>query len=635
MSLSFRTRLIVLVTGLVLVTQALAFLLVNAANIRNATLQIARDLEMAAGVFQRIIDERSAGLIGNARLLSGDFAFKQAVATGDHGTILSAMDNHLQRIEADAMVLLDPDGLVIADTLAPRLRAVAGPWSALLARAAADEYGEASAIAFVHGQLLQVTVVPLFTPEPSAWILFGFAIDDRFARDLGKISEVSVLRQDAAGWITAASTLPQAERRQLAGLLDKALPATGRSVSLSLAGTDYVSLVTQLADDDGTRVMAVLQRSLADELAPYENLRRYLLGLFGAGLAVSALAAVLIARGVTRPVLDLARGVRRIAAGDYAGRVEIAHKDEIGQLAEAFNAMAEGLQERERVRSLLGKVVSPAIAEELLSHPIELGGEERELTVLFADVRNFTQLCEGAAPAAVLALLNRYLTRVSEVIEARGGVVDKYVGDAVMALFGAPLACEDHAARAVRTALGMRDALGQLNAEFRAEGRPAIGIGIGVNTARVVAGNMGSETRMNYTVIGDGVNLASRLESLTRTLGVAVIVSEATRLAAPEFVYRELDCVRVKGKRQAVSVWEPLVAREALDESLREQLAAHAQGLALYRARDWRAAATQFAALSAKSPDDTLYALYAARCREFERAPPDEAWDGIHESRVT
>ena len=625
---SFRTRLIALFTGLVLVTQAGAFLLVNAANTRNATQQIARDLENGAAVFRRIIAERSAGLIANARLLSGDFAFKQAFATGDHGTILSAMDNHLQRIEADVMVLLDMDGRIIGDTLEPELHGVPGQWPELLARAEADEFGETSGIDLVHGKLHQMTVVPLFTPEPSAWILFGFAIDDRFARELGKISEVSVLRSREGSWEPVASTLAPELQAALARRLAEALPPPDTSTTLDLAGADWVSLTDALEVPGTEPVLAVLQRSLAEELAPYRELQRYLVVLFAGGLAISAFAAVLIARGVTRPVLALAAGVRRIAEGDYSRRVDVHQRDEIGQLAEGFNGMAAGLEERERVRSLLGKVVSPAIAEELLSRRIELGGEEREVSVLFADVRNFTALCESSTPAGILALLNRYLTRVSAVIEEHGGVVDKYVGDAVMALFGAPLAHGNDAARAVGAALGMSAALQALNAELRAEGRATLGIGIGINTATVVAGNMGSESRMNYTVIGDGVNLASRLEALTRRYGVELIVSEATRAAATGFAWREIDRVRVKGKQEAVTIWEPL-GPEGSEASRTAELSAWAQCLAFYRAGDWAAASARLAALAETHPADALYGVYRRRCEQFLSEPPGTDWDGV------
>ena len=191
--------------------------------------------------------------------------------------------------------------------------------------------------------------------------------------------------------------------------------------------------------------------------------------------------------------------------------------DEIGLLAGAFNRMSEGLAERDQVRDLLGKVVSPAVAAELLRKDVTLGGEEREVTILFSDLRSFTSMCESRSAQEMLGVLNHYFTRMSAIVEAHRGVVDKYVGDAMMALFGAPLAGPDDADRAMETALEMSEALDELNREWQAQGRQALSFGIGINTDVVVAGNMGSQTRLNYTVIGDGVNLAARLQALTKT----------------------------------------------------------------------------------------------------------------------
>ncbi len=621
---SFRSRLLVLVVGLVLLTQTVAFLLVSFANTRNATRQIAADLEVGAGVFRRLIDERSAGLIANARLLSGDFAFKQAFATADRGTILSAMENHLGRIEADVMLLVDPDGHLIAST-DPQLKdAPDAAWEGLLARAAENEFGEASGVVEIGGVLQQVTVVPLFTPEPSAWILFGFAIDDDFARSLGKISDVTVLRRDSgSAWHSVASTMTGALRDALVASAQERVALDGSVSTSDLAGEDYVLLSTPLDAHGKQDAVAVLARSLRAELEPYRNLMRSLAVLLGAGLAVAVLAAVLIARGVTRPVLELAQGARRIADGDFAGRMDIPGRDEISALALSFNEMAAGLQDRERVRGLLGKVVSPAIAEELLRRPISLGGEEREVSVLFVDIRGFTARCEGVAPAAILDLLNRYLTRVTQAIEAEGGVVDKYIGDAVMALFGAPLMHSDHAARSVRGALGIRAAVEALNAEFAAEGQPPIAVGVGINTAVVVAGNMGSASRMNYTVIGDGVNIASRVEGLCPFYGAVILVTDATRDAAAGIDFREVDRVRVKGRGEALGIHEP-VSASATDPQQ------YADALALWNARDFARATAAFESLARACPEDGVCAFHARRSARFAVDPPPATWDGVH-----
>ncbi len=303
---------------------------------------------------------------------------------------------------------------------------------------------------------------------------------------------------------------------------------------------------------------ALLQRSLDRELAPHRRLERTYLVVALLGLAISAALGIWIARGVSKPVLQLAAGAREIAAGDYQYRVEVKSEDEIGSLAASFNHMSEGLAERDRVRDLLGKVVSPEVAAELLRNGVALGGEEREVTVLFSDLRSFTSLSEELSPQEMLGILNHYFSRMSAIVEKHGGVVDKYVGDALMALFGAPLAKPDDADRALQTALEMTEALDELNRQWHERGLPAIGVGIGINTDIVVAGNMGSETRLNYTVIGDGVNLASRLEGLTKTPEYAtrIIISAATLAKAREqYRTRRLGEVAVKGKQKPTEIF--------------------------------------------------------------------------------
>jgi adenylate cyclase len=269
-------------------------------------------------------------------------------------------------------------------------------------------------------------------------------------------------------------------------------------------------------------------------------------------------SAVWIARGVSQPLLQLAAHTKVVATGDYTKPIKLPRADEFGQLATAFNQMTAGLAERDRVRDLLGKVVSPEIATQLLRSDLQLGGEEREVTILFCDLRNFTGMSEQMNPIDVLSLLNRYLDRMSTIIERHGGVIDKYIGDAIMALFGAPVSDPAAPGKAIAAAREMARALQGLNRELAAEGRPALAFGIGINTARVVAGNMGSRTRLNYTVIGDGVNLASRLESLTKdpNYDTPIIISEATLRALPNPPpVRELGEVQVKGKAAAVKIY--------------------------------------------------------------------------------
>jgi adenylate cyclase len=230
----------------------------------------------------------------------------------------------------------------------------------------------------------------------------------------------------------------------------------------------------------------------------------------------------------------------------------------LGDLASAFNRMSAGLADRDRVRDLLGKVVSPEIAAQLLHSEAVLGGEEREVTILFSDLRNFTSLSERLAPKDVLALLNRYLDRMSAIVEEHQGVIDKFIGDAIMALFGAPVADPAAADHALAAAQAMQVALSALNAELAADGLPQLAIGIGINTARVVAGNMGSQRRLNYTVIGDGVNVAARLEALTKdpVYATRILVSDSTRQGARAAHHlRSVGGVVIRGRKEPVAAY--------------------------------------------------------------------------------
>lgn len=278
--------------------------------------------------------------------------------------------------------------------------------------------------------------------------------------------------------------------------------------------------------------------------------------------------------------------------------------------------------------SRFGQYVAPELVAQMADNPdrYSMDGESRELSVLFADVRGFTTISESMSPQELREYINLYLTAMSEDIrDSHGGTLDKYIGDAVMAFWGAPVAFADHASRAVASALLMQQSAGRLNQQFQARGWPALHIGIGINSGLMHVGDMGSRIRRAYTVMGDAVNLGARLEGITKTYGVGIAVSEFTRAQAPEFAYRELDRVRVKGKTEPVAIYEP---RGLLAETSPQELALlaqWAQALQLLRARDWDGCEAVLSVL----PADGLTALYAARLRAYRSDPPGADWDGV------
>lgn len=556
----FSTRLLVLVLGLVAAVQAATFLVVARANRANALATIGADLSRAAVQFANNARLRQENLLRDARLMANDYAMKQLFLAPEFSaaTARSALASYSARVQAPLLVLLDPAGGLLSATRSAVSDDDLAPFRGLRARAEEAEEQQASGYGFFDGELHQLVLVPLLAPAPevAAWVGIGFPIDAATAAELKAGSDVEVTFLAAgARPRSLASTLPTG----LAAELERAplVPGTG-SGARTLGGEDYITAIRPLPVEAGGPAVIALQRSLAAQLAPSRALERRMLAGALAALAVAALAALGLARNVSRPVQELAAHTRHVAAGDYSRQLDLPRADELGQLAVAFNRMTAGLAERDRVRDLLGKVVSPEIAAQLLQSDLQLGGEEREVTVLFSDLRDFTALSERLPPAEVLALLNRYLDRMSGVVERHGGVIDKYIGDAIMALFGAPVAAPDAAARALSAARAMTAALDELNAELAAEGRPPLALGIGINTARVIAGNMGSRSRLNYTVIGDGVNLAARLEALTKDPAYAarILVSGSTAAAAGATAgLRPLGPVTVKGRTEPVPVF--------------------------------------------------------------------------------
>lgn len=561
----FRTRLLLIVLGLLSAALCATYFLVAQANADSARNHIEQNLATSVRVFWRSVDLRKESLALSAQVLSADWPFRTLYLqdTLDRRTLRSTLDSYAERLNVRVIAAFTPEGEMLATTADNLTDEHCGPFRHLIRKADTETLDQASDFAYLREQLHVLIVVPLYAPRPNiiGWIGVAFPIDDQFARDLKTTTQAEVSfvsgRQEAQQRVLA-TTLSAAQAGEVARHHPTVRDNATHTLMVDLDGEPYVSLFSPLGllGDEPARI--VLQRSFALEMAPARELQNVILLISLAALAAASVIAVAVARNISQPIQQLAWVTRLVAKGDYTQRIDLKRADELGQLARDFNHMTAGLAERDRVRDLLGKVVSPEIAAQLLQSDLQLGGEEREVTILFSDIRDFTGLSEKLPPSELLALLNRYLDRMSGIVEKHGGVIDKYIGDAIMALFGAPVAASDSAAQALAAAREMNDALMELNRELLAEGKSPLEIGIGINTARVVAGNMGSKTRLNYTVIGDGVNLAARLETLTKNpeYRCAAIVSEATaRAAGEEKTLRPLGPVTVKGKAEAVRIF--------------------------------------------------------------------------------
>jgi len=506
---SFRGQLVVVFVGLFAVILATSFLVVAAAVRASARHEINEELRLAGTLFVRQLDARSQQLLAATRLLSGDFALKTAAATADQATTLSVLENHRQRIEADVLLLLTPEGSIAADTRDPGRLGASFPLPRLLEDA--EQSGEVSRIAPMDGGLYRLAVVPLLAPVPIAWLVAGFAIDDRTATDLRRVTglHVSFFRRQEPGFVVQASTLDGADREEL----QRGLPQIRREGVIELAGQPHVIRVERISDD----VVVVLERPLAEALAASKSLFRTLFAVGGAGLILALVGAIVVARRMSRPVLALVGAAQHVAAGNFEATVSVQRRDELGELGSTFNTMLAGLRDRERVRAELERAerlkrfFSPQLAE-LLSAGDEsvLASHRREITVLFCDLRGFTSFAEKADPEDVMRLLRDYHATVGALISRHEGTLERFTGDGLMVFFNDPVPCPDPAARAVQMAIAMRDAVEALLDGWRRRGY-ALGFGTGIDMGYATVGRIGFEGRFDYAAIGTVTNLSARL----------------------------------------------------------------------------------------------------------------------------
>ncbi len=297
----------------------------------------------------------------------------------------------------------------------------------------------------------------------------------------------------------------------------------------------------------------------------------------------------------------------------------------------AYGYFVESRSKRQ-FTELFGQYVPPELVDRMAADPSKYNMEPRsaELTILFSDVRGFTSISEALKPEELREYINEYLTNMSSIIRSRyRGTLDKYIGDAIMAFWGAPVDDAQHARNGVLAGLEMQKECEALNTRFAARGWPTLKIGVGLNTGTVRVGDMGSQVRRAYTAMGDAVNVASRLEGRTKAYGVGILVGEATRSLVKDVVFREVDRIKVKGKDEALSIYEPLGVESEIGNSMQDELKLWTQTLRAYRAQQWDQAELNLLNLSRMNPDCGLYKVYAERVVEKRRAPPPPDWDGV------
>ncbi len=350
-------------------------------------------------------------------------------------------------------------------------------------------------------------------------------------------------------------------------------------------------------------------------------------GCFAGFALLSLITSFFFARALTRPILEMTSNIQAISTGDLGRRMPVRGRDEIGLLSASINRMLETLN-----RYLPVSLVAKILGE---SGTLSLGGVRAPVTVFFSDLAGFTTTSEALTSEETVALMNEYLTAMTDLIEGTGGTVDKYIGDAVMAFWGAPKPLAGHAGRACEAALLQIDALARLREEWKKQGKPSLSFRIGMNTGDVIVGNMGSRTRFNYTAMGDVVNLASRLEGACKEYGTTTLVAEPTvRAAGDGFEFRRLDRLRVKGKSASVPVYELLGRKGAVGRSLLEARDEFERGLEEYFRRAWDQAEARFRRAAELRPEDGAASVFLERLRHLRATPPPDSWDGTYEMRT-
>jgi class 3 adenylate cyclase len=357
----------------------------------------------------------------------------------------------------------------------------------------------------------------------------------------------------------------------------------------------------------------------------------------GLAAITGLLFAILVSDGIARPVRHLLEGTRKVEAGQFDGSVAVVTRDEIGLLSAAFNRMVEKLRHNERIRETFGRYIDPQVLEGLVDGPAlaVTAGDRRVMTVMFCDMRGFTSLSEGMTPQGLVKVMNRYLTTMSEPIRTHRGIIDKYIGDAIMAYWGPPFIDEsDQAGFACLAAIDMLGRIGALRTELPellgVRSLPMqCDLRIGIATGEALVGSIGSEFMMSYTVMGDSVNLASRLEGANKIYGTHSLVSEATVMAAGDAIEtREIDRLVVVGQTHPVAIHEIIGRKGELTPQQLLLRSRYSEALAAYRARRWDEARRVFDAILEVVPGDGPSMTLAERIDNFQINPPADDWDG-------
>jgi adenylate cyclase len=466
---------------------------------------------------------------------------------------------------------------------------------------------------------------------------------ESFARSILRSPTEAIVALDSTGEVAMKAGDAEPTKKEAAALL--ALAASAPSfTSVEMGGRERVSSRFSFGQFGWTVFVTEDKRAFYGNV---ESIFRTTVIILASACALAVLLLLLLARYLTRPIERVSKAMRRIiSSNDLSERVEVEYKDEIGVLSQSFNMMLEELghayesikryafeaavakKKETKIRNIFQLYVPKDVIEEYFLNPESmLVGSNRLVSVLFSDIRSFTSISEKMEPDDLVNSLNRYFGLMVDTLMERGGVVDKYIGDAIMAIFGAPTKHEDDALRSVLAGLEMTESLEVFNLGQRERGKPEFRIGVGINYGLVTVGNIGCERKMNYTVIGDAVNLASRLEGATKMYHQSLLMSQAVRdRLRGELACRQVDKIAVKGKSEGVSVY---TARSMLTPAEAKAWPLHEEAVRKYYEKDFAAAEEGFREVLDLLPEDYPASFYLERAGKYRLSPPPEGWDGV------
>lgn len=506
-------------------------------------------------------------------------------------------------------------------------KTAAKPYFSKIISAILDDGRQRAMVMSLENGLINSVHLPLKEAQDDDYALavvsVGHEIDDQWVK--GLIGGQAVQAVFYKGNEPVASNLDPASRRST---LSAANSLGVDSGSLILNGERFI-IRRGTFDQANAPSGYIFAASLDKAMAPFVAMQWNIIYTAAAALGIGILIVLFITNRIVFPIRLLVDGTRRVVNGDYNFSMKKRTSDEVGELSEAFMHMVDGLKEKEQIRNLFGKYVHPSIVNDIISNPenLERHGTRKVQTLLFSDIAGFTTISEGMDAEELVSFLNEYMGAMAGEISANDGILDKYLGDGIMAFWGPPFTKRNHAQCACEAALGMQDRLAQLREVWKAQGRPLIDMRIGLATGDVIVGDIGSEQSRDYTCIGDAVNLSSRLERVNKLYHTGIIIDHSTRkMAGDSIVTRELDTVQVKGRTKNTRIFQLVGMAGGVDGAVLESIGLYERGLASYRAGDFADAAEMFDTTTLA--DDPAARFMARQCRDYERNLPED-WTGV------